>query len=246
MKKFANKTVLVTGGSRGIGAAITQRFVEEGANVAFTYKHSKEKALALSSTLNKLGGKTIAIHANSAIPNDVTEAVQQTVNGFGGIDILINNAGIYIGKAFEDHTLEDYDEIMAVNVKAVFVASHAAAKYMQAGGRIITIGSNMADNAVGAQTTLYTMSKSSLQGFTRGLARDLGPRKITVNLVQPGPIDTDMNPVGTELANFLLTRMALSEYGTGDDISGLVSFLASNEGKYITGSFLTIDGGFNA
>lgn len=246
MKKFADKTVLVTGGSRGIGAAITRRFAEEGANVAFTYNQSKEKALALSDTLNKSGGKTIAIQANSAIPNDVTLAVEQTVKEFGGIDILVNNAGIYIGKPFEDHTLEEYDEVMAVNVRAVYVASHAAVKYMPAGGRIITIGSNMGDNAVAPQTTLYTMSKSALQGFTRGLARDLGSKKITVNLVQPGPVDTDMNPAGTELANFLLSRMALTEYGTGDDIAGLVSFLASSEGKYITGSFQTIDGGFNA
>jgi 3-oxoacyl-[acyl-carrier protein] reductase len=246
MKKFANKTVLVTGGSRGIGAAITQRLAREGANVAFTYHRSGEKAQAVAAAINHAGGKALAIQANSGVPGNVTDAVNQTVKEFGAIDILISNAGIYLGKTFEDHTLEEYEEIMSVNVRAVYVAALAAVKHMSAGGRIITIGSNMADNAVGPQTTLYTMSKSALQGFTRGLARDLGPKKITVNLVQPGPVDTDMNPADTELANQMRSRMALADYGTGDDIAGLVSFLAGDEGKYITGSSLTIDGGFNA
>jgi len=246
MKKFANKTVLVTGGSRGIGAAITQRLAQEGANVAFTYHRSGEKAQAIATEINQAGGKAVAIKANSGVPDDVASAVKQTVKEFGGIDILVSNAGIYIGKAFEDHTLEEYEEIMSVNVRAVYVAALAAVKHMGAGGRIITIGSNMADNATGPQTTLYTMSKSALQGFTRGLARDLGPKKITVNLVQPGPIDTDMNPANTEFANVMRSRTALANYGTGDDVAGLVSFLAGDEGKFITGSALTIDGGFNA
>ncbi|AYB29211.1 SDR family NAD(P)-dependent oxidoreductase [Chryseolinea soli] len=246
MKKFANKTVLVTGGSRGIGAAITQRLAREGANVAFTYHRSGEKAQAVAAAITKDGGKALAIQANSGVPGDVSDAVNQTVKAFGGIDILVSNAGIYIGKTFEDHTLEEYEEIMSVNVRAVYVAALAAVKHMGAGGRIITIGSNMADNSTGPQTTLYTMSKSALQGFTRGLARDLGPKKITVNLVQPGPVDTDMNPAHTELADFLRSRMALADYGTGDDVAGLVSFLAGDEGKFITGSSLTIDGGFNA
>ena len=246
MKKFANKTVMVTGGSRGIGAAITKRLAEEGANVAFTYNRSGEKAQAIATAINHAGGKALAIHANSGVPDDVTDAVKQTVKEFGGIDILVSNAGIYIGKPFEDHTLEEYEEIMSVNVRAVYVAAHAAVKHMGAGGRIITIGSNMADGSLGPQTTLYAMSKSALQGFTRGLARDLGPKKITVNVVQPGPVDTDMNPADSELANFVRSRLALADYGTGDDIAGLVSFLAGDEGKFITGSFLTIDGGFNA
>jgi len=246
MKQFANKTVLVTGGSRGIGAAITRRLAGEGANVAFTFNRSGEKAHAVAAAINDAGGKAIAIQANSSVPDDVTGAVEQTVKNFGGVDILINNAGIYIGKPFEDHTLGEYDEIMSVNVRAVYVAAHAAVKHMRAGGRIITIGSNMGDNSVGPQTTLYSMSKSALQGLTRGLARDLGPKKITVNLVQPGPIDTDMNPANTELADFLRSLTALGDYGTGDDIAGLVSFLAGEEGRFITGSILTIDGGFNA
>lgn len=246
MKRLANKIALITGGSRGIGAAITRRLAADGANVVFTYNRSAEKAKAIADEINASGGQAVAIAADSADPQQVTDAVNQAVARSGRIDILVNNAGIYIGKAFEEHTIEEYEAVMGVNVRAVYVAALAAAKHISAGGRIITIGSNMADNAVGPQTTLYTMSKSALQGFTRGLARDLGSKKITVNLVQPGPVDTDMNPAHTELAGFLRSRMALGEYGTGEDIAGLVAFLASKEGKYITGSALTIDGGFNA
>ncbi|MBN9380974.1 MAG: SDR family oxidoreductase [Chitinophagaceae bacterium] len=245
-KRLAGKIALVTGGSRGIGAAISRRLAAEGARVAFTYVRSAEKAEALAAEINASGGESIAIAADSADPQQVTNAVNRTVTTFGGLDILVNNAGIYIGKAFEDHSLEDYEQIMAVNVRAVYVAAQAAVKHISTGGRIITIGSNMADGSFGPQTTLYSMSKSALQGFTRGLARDLGNKKVTVNVIQPGPIDTDMNPANTELADFIRTRLPLSEYGTGEDIGGLVVFLASDEGKFITGAALTIDGGFNA
>jgi 3-oxoacyl-[acyl-carrier protein] reductase len=245
-KRLENKVALVTGGSRGIGAAITRRLAAEGASVAFTYVRSTEKAEALVAEINASGGHAIAIAADSANPREVTDAVDKTVATYGGIDILVNNAGIYIGKAFEEHSLEDYEQIMAVNVRAVYVAAQAAVKHISAGGRIITIGSNMADNAVGPQTTLYTMSKSALQGFTRGLARDLGTKKITVNVIQPGPIDTDMNPSDSAFADSMRARIALSDYGQGEDVGGLVAFLASEEGKFITGAALTIDGGFNA
>lgn len=246
MRDLSNKMVLVTGGSRGIGAAITRRLAADGARVAFTFHRAAEKAKALESAIAQAGGQALAIQANSGDPAAVEGAVRETIQQFGGIDILVSNAGIYIGKDFQDHTLAEYEEVMAVNVRAVFVAALAAVKHMPEGGRIITIGSNMADSSTSAQTTLYTMSKSALQGFTRGLARDLGSRRITVNLVQPGPIDTDMNPADTELATFLKSRTALGRYGTGDDIAGLVSFLATEEGRYITGTALTIDGGFNA
>ncbi|ARS38215.1 oxidoreductase [Sphingobacteriaceae bacterium GW460-11-11-14-LB5] len=246
MKKLTDKIALVTGGSRGIGAAIVKRLAAEGAKVIFTYAHSAEKALAVVAEVEAAGGVAVALKASSTIAGEVTGAVAKTIADFGRIDVLVNNAGIYIGKAFEEHTLEDYNEIMAVNVQAVFVAALAAVKAMPEGGRIITIGSNMGDNAVGPETTLYTMSKSALQGFTRGLARDLGARKITVNLVQPGPINTDMNPADAPLADFLRTRMALPDYGTVEDIASFVSFIASEEARYITGSFLTIDGGLNA
>ena len=246
MKRLTNRTALVTGGSRGIGAAITRRLAAEGARVAFTYVHSKEKAETLAKEINDAGGEAIAIAADSAHPAEVTNAVEKTVATFGGLDILVNNAGIFVSKPFEEHSLEDYEQIMAINVRAVYVAANAAVKHISQGGRIITIGSSMADNSVMAQTTLYTMSKSALQGFTRGLARDLGAKKITVNVIQPGPIDTDMNPANTEFANFIRSRTALAEYGSGEDIGGLVAFLASEDGKYITGTALTIDGGFNA
>lgn len=246
MKKLTDKVALVTGGSRGIGAAIVKRLAVEGAKVVFTYANSPDKASAVVAEIEAAGGVAVAIKASSAVPVEVTAAVNKTIADFGHIDILINNAGIYVGKAFEEHTLEDYNEIMAVNVQAVFVAALAAAKGMPEGGRIITIGSNMGDNAVGPETTLYTMSKSALQGFTRGLARDLGARKITVNLIQPGPIDTDMNPANAPLADFLRTRLALPDYGAVEDIAAFVNFIASDEAKYITGSFLTIDGGLNA
>lgn len=246
MKKLENKVALVTGGSRGIGAAIVRKLVADGASVAFTYTRSAEKAEAIVQEITAGGGKALAIQADSAQPQDVIDAVNKTVAEFGGLDILVSNAGIYIGKDFTEHTIEEYDQIMAVNVKAVYVAALEAVKHLKSGGRIITIGSNMGDNAIMPQTTLYTMSKSALQGFTRGLARDLGRKGITVTLVQPGPIDTDMNPANTEFADVLRSKMALTDYGTGEDIAGLVSFLASEEGKYITGSWITIDGGLNA
>ncbi|GAA4307489.1 3-oxoacyl-ACP reductase FabG [Mucilaginibacter gynuensis] len=246
MERLKNKVALITGGARGIGAAITKRLAAEGAKVVLTYSKSAEKAEAIAAEIIANGGQALAIAADSIDAQAVTNAVNKTVAEFGGLDILVNNAGIYIGKAFEEHTLEDYDQIMGVNVRALFVAASAAVKHIPAGGRIINIGSNMAENALGPQTTLYTMSKAALSGFTRGLARDLGKNNITVNLVQPGPIDTDMNPAQGELADFLRSRMALPEYGKGEDVAGLVAFLASEEGKYITGTALTIDGGLNA
>jgi len=246
MERLAKKVALVTGGSRGIGAAIVKRLAADGANVAFTYTKSSEKAQALVNQFHQYGKNILAIQADSSNPQAIFNAIETVVNKFGQLDILVNNAGIYIGRPFEEHTLEDFEQIMAVNVRALYAAALKAVKHLPEGGRIINIGSNMADNAVSAQTTLYTMSKSALTGFTRGLARDLGPKGITVNVVQPGPIDTDMNPATTELADFLRSRMALQNYGTGDDIAGLVAFLASNEGKYITGTAITIDGGLNA
>jgi 3-oxoacyl-[acyl-carrier protein] reductase len=246
MNRLENKIAFITGGSRGMGAAISKRLAEEGAKVVLTYSKSKEKAEAVAAEINAKGGHAQAVEADSIDPKALTNAIQKTITELGPIDILINNAGIYVGKEFESHTLEDYEEIMAINVRAVYVAALAVAPKMPRNGRIVTIGSNMAENALGPQTTLYTMSKAALAGFTRGLARDLGAKGITVNLVQPGPINTDMNPSDTELADFLRSRMALSEYGTGEDIAGLVAYLASEEGKYITGTAITIDGGLNA
>lgn len=246
MKKLANKIALVTGGSRGIGAATVRRLAADGAMVAFTYTNSAGKAEAIASEINAAGSRAVAIKADSAKPADIINAVNKTVAEFGGLDILVNNAGIYTGKDFQEHTIDDFDQVMDINVKAVYVAALEAVKHLKAGGRIITIGSNMADNAVGPHTTLYTMSKAALQGFTRGLARDLGSKGITVTLVQPGPTNTDMNPDDSEQAEYARSRMALPNYGTVEDVAGLVSFLASEEGKHITGTWVTVDGGFNA
>jgi len=246
MERSEKKVALVTGGSRGIGAAIVRKLAAKGILVAFTYAKSQKESDTLVNEIGKDGQDVLAIQADSANATAIVQAIQQVISTFGRIDILVNNAGIYIGKAFEEHTWEDYEQIMAVNVRAQYVAALEAVKYLPNGGRIINIGSNMAENALSPQTTLYTMSKSALTGFTRGLARDLGTKGITVNVVQPGPIDTDMNPADTELADLLRSRMALPDYGTGADIAGLVYFLASDDGKYITGTALTIDGGLNA
>jgi 3-oxoacyl-[acyl-carrier protein] reductase len=246
MKRFENKVVFITGGSKGIGAAIVKRFALEGASVVFTYGSSADEANSVVAEIIAAGGQGQAVVADSGDPTVLTEAIRNVIAEKGKIDILVNNAGMIYKKAFELYTLEEYDHIMAVNVRAAYIAAQAVLEQMPAGGRIITIGSNMADNAIGPFTTLYTMSKAALQGFNRGLARDLGPKGITVNLVQPGPIDTGMNPANTELADFLRSRMALAEYGDVDDVAGLVAFLASDEGKYITGTSITIDGGLNA
>lgn len=246
MKTLQNKTALVTGGSRGMGSAIAKRLAAQGANVVLTYVNAEDKANAVVADITNAGGKAIAVKADSAKPEEVIAAVSKTVSDFGGVDILVNNAGIAIAKPLEEYTLQDYEDTMGVNVRAVFVAVQEAIKHMKEGGRIINIGSNLGDTAVSAGLTLYTASKSTLQGLTRGMARDLGSRKITVNLVQPGPVDTDMNPATSELAGFMKTRMVTGEYGHIDDIAAVVGFLAGEESKYITGSVLTADGGFNA
>jgi 3-oxoacyl-[acyl-carrier protein] reductase len=248
MKHLVKKVALVTGGSRGIGAAIVQRLAADGASVAFTYTSdsSAEKADAIVAEIHAAGGRALAIKADSRQPDAVTGAVTATVNEFGALDILVSNAGIFFAKDVSELSVSDYDEMMDINVKAVYVAALEAIKYLKPGGRIITIGSNMGDTAIMPQTLLYTMSKSALQGFTRALARDLGPKGISVTLVQPGPTTTDMNPDNTEFSDFLRSRMAMPEYGTAENIAALVAFLAGEESKYITGSFITADSGFNA
>ncbi|SDH53560.1 SDR family NAD(P)-dependent oxidoreductase [Chitinophaga filiformis] len=246
MKHLENKVALVTGGSRGMGAAIVKQLAEEGANVAFTYVRSAEKARQLAAEVSKSTGQMVlALAADNASDTAVTAAVEEVASKLGGIDILVNNAGIYEKKPLEEQTAADYDEMMDINVKAVYMASITAMKHMKAGGRIISIGSNMADRVAGPGATLYATSKAALKGFTKGLARELGPKGITVNLVQPGPIDTDMNPANSAHADMVRSMMALQHYGHVSDIAGIVSFLASPKSGFITGAFLTIDGGFS-
>lgn len=247
MKHLENKVALVTGGSRGMGAAIVKQLAEAGAKVAFTYVRSADKARQLAAEVSATSGQqVIAIAADSASDTAVAAAVEEVVRTLGGIDILVNNAGIYEKKPLAAQTVADYDEMMNINVKAVFVASITAMKHMKEGGRIISIGSNMADRVAGPGATLYAMSKSALIGFTKGLARELGPRGITVNLVQPGPTDTDMNPAAGQHADRARTMMAIPHYGNVTDIASLVGFLAGPQSGFITGTSVTIDGGFNA
>lgn len=242
-----NKRALIIGGSRGIGAAIVKRLAKEGAHVTLTYTNSPDKASEVTKAAQAFGVKAISIKADSADTSAVVAAVERTVKELGGIDILINNAGALALGPIDDFKLADFDRTLAVNVRAVFVATQAAVKHMKDGGRIINTGSCNAERMPFPGGSVYAMSKSALIGLVKGLARDLGPRGITINNVQPGPIDTEMNPDNSEFAGMLKKQfMALPRYGTADEIAGTVAYLAGPEAGYITGSSLTIDGGFTA
>ena len=224
----AGKVALVTGGARGIGAAIVRRLASDGAAVAFTYASNEAAARALASEIEAAGGHALAART------------------FGGLDILVNNAGVFLGGSIDQMSLEDFDRTLNVNVRAVFVATQAAVRHMGDGGRVITIGSTNAERMPWPGFAAYAMSKSALSGLTRGLARDLGPRGITVNNVQPGPVDTEMNPAGGPNAEAMHALMALPRHGRGEEIAGMVAYLASPEAAFVTGASLSIDGGFSA
>ncbi|MGE8408822.1 MAG: 3-oxoacyl-ACP reductase family protein [Pseudomonas sp.] len=243
---LSGKVALVQGGSRGIGAAIVKRLAEQGAAVAFTYVSSQAVANALQQQITANGGKALALRADSADAEAVQQAVDATVAHFGRLDILVNNAGVLAVGPLESFSLEDFDRTLAVNVRSVFVATQAAARHMGQGGRIINIGSTNAERMPFAGGGPYAMSKAALVGLTRGLARDLGPRGITINNVQPGPVDTDMNPATGEFAESLMGFMAVGRYGKVEEVASFVAYLASPEAAYITGASLTIDGGFAA
>jgi 3-oxoacyl-[acyl-carrier protein] reductase len=243
---LSGKVALIQGGSRGIGAAIVKRLAAEGAAVAFTYVSSTAKAEELQNSITANGGKALAIKADSADAAAIRHAVSATVEAFGRLDILVNNAGVLAVAPLEDFTLEDFDQTLAINVRSVFIASQEAAKHMGEGSRIINIGSTNADRMPFAGGGVYAMSKSALVGLTKGLARDLGPRGITVNNVQPGPVDTDMNPAHGDFAESLIPLMAVGRYGKAEEIASFVAYLAGPEAGYITGASLTIDGGFGA
>lgn len=233
------KAALVTGGSRGIGAAIAKALAAAGADVAITYSASPDKAAAV---VKEIGGKGIAIKADSADPKAVQEAVAQTAKAFGRFDILVNNAGV----AYGDDSLENIERMLAINTRAPYLAALAAAPLMKEGGRIITISSCLGERVGFPGITLYSMSKAAMTGMTRGLARDLGPRGITVNVVQPGPIDTDMNPADGENAPAMTALTALGRYGKASEIADTVVFLAGPAASYITGAQINVDGGVNA
>jgi 3-oxoacyl-[acyl-carrier protein] reductase len=244
-KQLAGKVALVTGASRGIGAAIVRRLAADGAAVAITYSASPEKADEVVKAIEAGGGKAIAIQADAADPVAVRAAVTRTAAELGRLDILVNNAGIAIMAPVADLSEADFDKTFAVNVKALFVASQEAVKHLPDGGRIIHIGSVNSDSAPFPGLTAYSMSKGAVAGMTRALARDLGPRGITVNNIQPGPVDTDLNPASGPFADTLRGLMALGRYGHGDEIAGLVSYLSGPDGGYVTGANLKIDGGFD-
>ncbi|MBD8453648.1 3-oxoacyl-ACP reductase family protein [Serratia rubidaea] len=241
-----NKVAFIQGGSRGIGAAIALRLAREGAAVALTYVSSADKANAVVDAISAAGGKALAIKADSADAEALRQAVQQAAQHFGKLDILVNNAGVFAMGGIEELPLDDLDRMLAVNVRSVFIASQEAARHMNDGGRIIHIGSTNAERVPFGGGAAYAMSKSALVGLTKGMARDLGPRGITVNNVQPGPVDTDMNPDDGEFAAQLKQLMALDRYGKDEEIAGFVAYLAGPEAGFITGASLTIDGGFAA
>ncbi|MBV6751935.1 3-oxoacyl-ACP reductase FabG [Pseudomonas chlororaphis] len=243
---LTGKVALIQGGSRGIGAAIVKRLAAQGATVAFTYVSSDAKARELQDSVIADGGKALAIKADSADAVAIRHAVSSTVEAFGRIDILVNNAGVLAMAPLDEFKLEDFDRTLAVNVRSVFIATQEAARHMGEGGRVINIGSTNAERMPFAGGAPYAMSKSALVGLTKGLARDLGPKGITVNNVQPGPVDTDMNPATSDFADSLIGLMASGRYGRVEEIASFVAYLAGPEAGYITGASLTIDGGFSA
>lgn len=241
---LTGRRALVTGGSRGIGAGIVRRLAADGAAVAFTYVSNSGAADALVADVAATDGRAVAIQADAADPAAIAAAVDRAVAELGGLDVLVNNAGTAILKAVDEFTAEDYDRLIGINVGGVFWAVHSALPHLQEGARIINIGSINADRIPTAGAAVYGLTKGAVSSFTRGLARDLGPRNITVNNVQPGPIATDLNPPEGDFAETLKALLPLGRYGETADVAALVSFLAGPQASYITGANLNVDGGF--
>ena len=245
-KNLEGKVALITGGSRGIGAAIAKRLATDGANVAITYAKGADAAASVVKEIERAGRKAIAIQADAADADAVKAAVEKTVATFGRLDILVNNAGTAVPKRFEETTLEELDRLMDINVRGVFVATQAALKHMKSGGRIISIGSAVGERALTPGLVPYSATKGAVKMFTQGLSREVASRGITVNNVQPGPIDTDTNPATGEWAVPQKAFTALGRYGHVDEVAALVAFVAGPESSYITGANLNVDGGMIA
>ncbi|WP_410587483.1 SDR family oxidoreductase [Amycolatopsis sp. lyj-23] len=237
---------LVTGGSRGIGAATAVRLAEDGADVALTYQHNAVLAAEVVEQIKSLGRRALAIQADSADASAVSAAVRAAVGEFGRLDVLVNNAGVGFVGAFTETAIEDVDRVLAVNVRGVFAATQAAAGVLADGGRVITIGSCITDRVPGPGMALYATSKAAMVGLTKALARELGPRGITVNLVHPGPTDTDMNPADGPYAADQAAMTAFDRYGKPSEVAAAVSYLASPAGAYVTAATLSVDGGHAA
>jgi 3-oxoacyl-[acyl-carrier protein] reductase len=246
MSKLANKVALVTGGSRGIGAAIAKRLAADGASVAITYAKDANAASTVVKAIESSGGKALAIQADAADPKAINAAIEKIVATLGKLDVLVNNAGTAIPKLFEETTLEEMDHMIDLNFRGILVATQAALKNMNNNGRIIMIGSCVGEKNMTPGLAAYGATKGAVKMFTQGLSREVGSRGITVNNVQPGPIDTDLNPAAGDWAAPQIAVTALKRYGTPDEVAALVSFVAGPESSYITGANLTVDGGTNA
>ncbi|MFI9365661.1 SDR family NAD(P)-dependent oxidoreductase [Kitasatospora sp. NPDC053057] len=240
------KVALVTGGSRGIGAAVALRLAEDGADVALTYQGSADRAEEVVAKITAMGRTGWAVRADSADPEAVHAAVAAVAERFGRLDILVNNAGVGAGGPIEEVALEELDRVLEVNVRAPYLYAQAAVKHLTEGGRIVSIGSCIAQRVVFPGAALYATSKAALIGLTKALARELGPRGITVNLVHPGPIDTEMNPADGPSADFQRGFVALGRYGAVNEVAGAVSYLVGEDGRYVSGAELSVDGGFSA
>jgi 3-oxoacyl-[acyl-carrier protein] reductase len=246
MSKLKNKAALITGGSRGIGAAIAKRLAADGANVAITYTKDADAASSVVKAIESAGGKAIAFKADAADAEAVKNAVDKTVATFGQLDVLVNNAGTATAKKFEETTLEELDRLIDINLRGTFIATQAALKHMKNGGRIIMIGSCVGERMMTPGLVPYSATKGAVKMFTQGLSREVGARGITVNNIQPGPIDTDLNPASGDWAVPQKAVTALNRFGTVDEVAALVAFVAGPEASYITGANLTVDGGTNA
>ena len=245
-KKLEGKIALVTGGSRGIGAAIARRLAVDGAKVIITYAKGADAAASVVKTIDRIGGQAIAIQADAVAADAIRAAIEKAVKTFGRLDIFVNNAGTAIPKKFEETTLEELDRVIDINIRGAFIATQAALKHMNDGGRIIMIGSCVGERMMTPGLVPYAATKGAIKMFAQGLAREVGDRGITVNNIQPGPIDTELNPAAGDWAVPQKAVTALDRYGSVDEVAALVAFVAGPEASYITGANLTVDGGTNA